>query len=473
MMDDEAAAGDLLYQSASASARMIRDREITSAELVDAYLARINTVNPAINAVVTLADDARERAARADEDLAAGNVYGPLHGVPMTIKDCFDTEGVVSTWGTRGRADFVPEADATIVARLKAAGAILLGKTNTPEFTLSFETHNGLFGFTNNPYRLTHSPGGSSGGAAALLAVGGTPFDIGTDYGGSIRVPSHCCGTAGLKPTAGSVPGTGLCLPPGLLGDSLSHIGPMARTVDDVRLLLPLLWGPDGVDSHVVPVPLLDADTVDLRDLRCAVMTDNGVVTPDDETIAVVRDVAQLFSAAGAAVTEDRIPTAAASDAAQEAMMAAGIHVAVQKLMADVGTKRADWSIDWFRNLADVLPETLAPDTVPNALALFDDVRVASLAFMADYDLLISPVNARPAQPHPDPGGAPFPGNYASYTSLFDVTGYPAGVVRGGTTADGLPIGVQLIANPWREDIVLAAMAHVERALGRFARPPL
>ena len=202
------ATGSPAYLPTTAQAAMIRAGELSSEELVGLYLDRIERFNPAINAVVALAGDALERAREADQALAQGRSLGPLHGVPMTIKDCFDTAGTVSTWGTLGRKDFVPATDATVVRRLKQAGAILLGKTNTPEFTLSFETHNRIHGFTNNPYDLGRSPGGSSGGAAAAIAAGLTSFDIGTDYGGSIRVPSHACGTAGIKPTSGSVPRT-------------------------------------------------------------------------------------------------------------------------------------------------------------------------------------------------------------------------------------------------------------------------
>ena len=257
----------LPYLSATAQAALIKSGDLASEELVARYLERIERFNPRLNAVVALADDARERAREADQARADGRPLGPLHGVPMTIKDCFDTAGVVSTWGTMGRKDFVPDADATVVARLKAAGAILLGKTNTPEFTLSFETHNNIHGFTNNPYDLERSPGGSSGGAAAAIAAGLTSFDIGTDYGGSIRVPSHSCGTVGIKPTSGSVPRTGLCLPPGMLTDYLSHAGPMARTVDDLELILSVIWGPDGLDTRIQPIPLAASDAVELGGL--------------------------------------------------------------------------------------------------------------------------------------------------------------------------------------------------------------
>ncbi|MGB5051069.1 MAG: amidase, partial [Caldilineaceae bacterium] len=213
---------ELIYASAAELARRIREREVSSAEVVEAHLHRIAQVNPALNAVVTLTEDAREQARQADAALHAGELWGPLHGVPMTIKDSFDTAGVVSTWGTVGRRAFVPDTDATAVARMKAAGAILLGKTNTSEFTMSFYTNNRLFGATRNPYNTERMSGGSSGGAAAIVAAGGSPMDLGTDTGGSVRLPAHFCGVAGIRPTSGRVPRTGHAIPFGGPADLLT-----------------------------------------------------------------------------------------------------------------------------------------------------------------------------------------------------------------------------------------------------------
>ena len=296
-----------MFESAATLARRLRDGEMTSEELVEAYLLRIDKINPAVNAVVALADDAIELARQADARLAGGQVDGPLHGVPMTIKDCFDTAGVVSTWGTLGRKGFIPSEDATVVRRLKSAGAILLGKTNTPEFTLSFSTYNRIHGFTKNPYDLTRSPGGSSGGAAAAIACGLTSFDIGTDFSGSIRVPSHFCGTVGIKPTSASVPRTGLCLPPGWLMDFMSHVGPMARKVEDLSLILPVIWGPDSIDSSIAPVPFPNPEQVVLKGLRCAVMVSNGLTEPDEDTRAALRRIESLLEDEGLNVLRDRL----------------------------------------------------------------------------------------------------------------------------------------------------------------------
>ena len=462
----------LPHLSTTDQAALIRDGQLTRAELVARYLERVERFNPALNAVVALAGDARQRAKEADAALAEGRASGPLHGVPMTIKDCFDTAGVVSTWGTLGRKDFVPDADATVVARLKAAGAILLGKTNTPEFTLSFETYNKIHGFTNNPHDLARSPGGSSGGAAAAIAAGLTSFDIGTDYGGSIRVPSHACGTVGIKPTSGSVPRTGLCLPPGMLTDSISHAGPMARTVADLELILSVIWGPDGVDTRIHPVPLAPSAAVELRGLRCAVMLDNGVATPDAETVAVVEAAEAILTRAGLEIRRDRLDGVTETSAVGSGFWAVGAHAAVRTLLEEAGTGIEDYANNWFRYFAQASGDKAIPATELTAqLRRFEDYRRRMQRHMAQYDVLISPVNAHPAPLHPPPGDSPFPATDASYTEAYDLTGWPAGVVRGGTSSEGMPIGVQVVANPWREDIVLAVLRHLEHALPAFDRP--
>ena len=235
----------LIHSSVSALARAVQAKQVSSMEVVQACLDRIDQVNPQLNAVVQLAATrALEEAREADEALARGESNGPLHGVPMTIKDSLDTAGLISTGGTKGRESFIPQQDATVVRRLREAGAILLGKTNTPEFTLSFETNNLIYGRTNNPYDTSRTPGGSSGGAAAIVAAAGAPFDIGSDFGGSIRLPSHLCGIAGLKPSSGRVPRTGHIYPFGGVQDSFQQIGPLARYVEDLALILPLIAGP-------------------------------------------------------------------------------------------------------------------------------------------------------------------------------------------------------------------------------------
>jgi amidase len=233
---------ELAYGSAGALAAKLRTREVGCLELLDHHLARVERINPDLNAIVVLdLERARERARAADAALARGEVWGALHGLPMTIKDAFDTAEVRSTGGTQGRANYIPSQNATAVERLLSAGAILVGKTNTPELTLFYDTDNVLFGKTFNPYDLSLSPGGSSGGSAAIVAAGGSSLDLGSDTGGSIRLPAHFCGVAGIKPTAGRIPRTGFIVPGGVSVDGLTQVGPIARFVEDLALVLPIL----------------------------------------------------------------------------------------------------------------------------------------------------------------------------------------------------------------------------------------
>src|SRR5919205_1216370 len=288
---------EIIYASASELARAIRAREVSSSEVVEAHLARIEEVNPRLNAVVHLtADAARRRAREADEAVARGEEWGPLHGVPVTIKDAFETAGVVSAGGTSGRASYMPETDAAGVARLKSAGAVVLGKTNVPEISLAFESDNLVYGRTHNPYDPARTPGGSSGGEAAAIASGMSPLGLGSDAGGSIRVPAHFCGIAGIKPTSGRTPRTGHFPPMGGLLDSIWQIGPLARRVEDLALALPLLCGTDWRDPTVAPVPLGDYKQVDLKTLRVAFHTDNGVIAPTPDISEATRDAARALA---------------------------------------------------------------------------------------------------------------------------------------------------------------------------------
>jgi amidase len=461
---------DVIYASAAALARAIRAKEVSSAEVVQAYLQRIEAVNPRLNAVVQLCAEAAQAEARAaDVALARGEMTAPLHGVPMTIKDSLDTAGVVTTGGTKGRATFVPAKDATLVARLRAAGAILLGKTNTPELTLAGETDNLLYGRTNNPYDLSRTPGGSSGGAAAIVAAGGAPFDIGSDTAASIRWPAHCCGITGIKPTAGRVPRTGHIIPFGLgARDLLTQNGPMARFVEDLSLILPIICGPDWQDPAIVPMPLGDPAAVELTRLRAAVHTDNGIVTPTAAIQDAVRRAARALTDAGMAVEEACPRALTRSHTLAAALAAADGRAWVQRLLANAGTTEVH---PWLAsNLAPAQGMSVAEFTA--LLEEIDQFRSEMLAFMEPYDVILCPVNALPALPHGTWRDA-FGRGAFSYTQAYNVTGWPAAVVRGGTSPEGLPLGVQIVARPWREDVALAVAQCLEGALGGWQRPPL
>ena len=458
----------ITHRSATSIAQAIRSREVSAVEVVEAHLRRIDEVNPKLNAVVQLcAERALAEARKADTALVRSESRGPLHGVPMTVKDSHDTEGIVSTGGTLGRKDFVPTSDATAVARMRAAGAIVLGKTNTPEFTLSFETDNLVYGQTNNPYDITRTPGGSSGGAGAIIAAGGSALDLGTDTGGSIRVPSAFCGIAGLKPTSGRVPRTGHIVPWGLGGmDSLTTIGPMARYVEDLWLAFTVIAGPDGIDPFIHPVPVSDPETIDLADLRVAFFSDNGTVSPTAEVESALRASAGALADAGAAVVEDMPPNIAENLGAS--ILVADGGAGVRRLVDKAGTTRVHERMKRFVEEA----EPLSTAEYTALLERMDGYRSRMLSFMENYDAILSPVRPWPALPHgetltPDAS----PANL--YTSVFNTTGWPGAVVRVGTSPDGLPIGVQVMARPWREDVALALAEVLESALGGYTPPEL
>ena len=459
---------DLLFSSAASIARSIQAKEVSAVEIVEAHLRRIDEVNPELNAVVKLsADRAISEARDADAALARGESMGPLHGVPITVKDSHDTEGIVSTGGTLGRKDFIPDEDATAVARMRAAGAIVLGKTNTPELTLSFETDNLVYGQTNNPYDVTRTPGGSSGGAGAIIAAGGSAIDLGTDTGGSIRVPSAFCGLAGLKPTSGRVPRTGHIVPWGLGGmDSLTTIGPMARCVEDLWLAFPIIAGPDGIDPFIHPVPLGDPDSISVAELRVAFFTDNGTVSPTEEVEASLRSAASAIADAGAEVVED-MPHAITENlgASITSILVADGGAGVRRLIDKAGTKQVHERLNRF---LDAEPISTAEYTA--LLESMDGFRSRMIAFMESYDAILCPVRPWPALPHGEtltPEASP--ANF--YTSVFNTTGWPGAVVRVGTSSDDLPIGVQVMARPWCEDVAVALAFTLESALGGYVRP--
>ena len=450
--------------SATALARAIREKAISSTEVVDLYIERIKEVNPKLNAVVQLSEEtARDEASQADKALSQGDIAGPLHGVPMTVKDSFDTAGLISTGGTQGRANFVPCKDATVVSRLRAAGAILLGKTNTSELTLTYDTNNLIYGQTNNPYDLSRSPGGSSGGAAATIATSAAAFDVGSDYGGSLRFPAHCCGIATIKPTSGRVPRTGHILPFGGVLDSFQQIGPLARFVEDLATILPIMVGPDHIDPAIVPMPWRDPNDVDLSTLKVAFHSDNSIISPSAATDEAVRAAAARLDDCGAIVTETRPHGIEQSYDLMLQLLSADGGTSIRRLLTTAGT--TDHTLPWLG-----LGEPLDATRFDALMMKWSRFRSTLLSFFADYDVILSPVNAFPALPHGSLGADI---EAFSYTMTYNMTGWPAAVVRGGTSLEGLPIGVQIVAHPWREDVALAVAGYLEEALGGFQPPPM
>ncbi len=462
---------ELIYTSATLLAQAIREKRVSSHEVVEAYIHRIEAVNPQLNAVVQLtADTALTQARQADVALARGEIKGPLHGVPITIKDSFDTEGIISTAGTKGRASYVPQQDATAVARMRAAGAILLGKTNLPELSLAYESNNLIYGRTNNPYDLSRTPGGSSGGESAIIAAGGSPLGLGTDGFGSIRIPAHFCGIAGLKPTSGRIPFTGLL--PSAFGASarLRHVGPMARYVEDLILTLPILAGVDWRDSATVPMPLDDPRKVELKSLRVAFYTDNGIMTPTHETIGAVRTAVHALADAGTSVEEARPAGIEQSYTIFRDLFGADGGAGVQRLLQIAGTTDIHPFVQQFGEILH--PYAMTTAEFSGLLVRWDMFRSTLLSFLEKYDVVICPVCATPAWPHSSTITEEqlFAG---SYSMTYNLTGWPGVAVRGGTSPEGLPIGVQVVARPWREDVALAVAQHLETVLGGWQRPNL
>ena len=419
---------DIIGAPAGWLARAIRTKQVSSLEVVRAHLEHIHTVNPRLNAVVfATGESALKQARAADRKSSKRNpVLGPLHGVPFTAKDIFDTEGLPTTAGLRMLRSNIPDRDATVVARMRGAGAILIGKTLCPPGGVGGDSWNSLHGGTRNPYDISRSPGASSSGEAAIIAAGGSPLGLGSDSGGSIRMPAHYCGIAALKPTTGLVPSTGAYALPGGLTDPRSQVGPMARFVSDLMLTLPLLVGPDGVDSAVVPVPLAKR-TPKLAGLRVAWYSDDGIAKPTQAISAAVRAAARALGDAGCTVTEARPPA---------------LHEAHQVTLGYWGDKRM---------------------THERLYRRWDAFRTEILGFMSDFDLVVSPVA---------PDIAPLyrskvvPTNMFSYTIPYSLTGNPCVVVRAGSSHEGLPIGVQVIAQNWHDDIALRGAYAIERALG-------
>jgi amidase len=402
-------------------AASIRAGERSAVEVVESYLRRIEAVNPRVNAVVQVDGERALAAARAAP-------AGPLHGVPFTVKDNLEAAGIEMAIGSPERVGVVAERDAVVVARMRAAGAILLGKTNCPEYGGGIETDNEVYGRTNNPYDLERTPGGSSGGEAAAIAAGCSPCGFGTDSGASARLPAHFCGLAALKPTSGRVPVTGVLDDLGQIGelsDPRTQVGVLGQHVDDVALLLGVATGEEVAAPGV-------------RGLRVAVHTDNGLHPPTSETVAAVRAAADALTMAGAEV--------------EAAMHPGGGH---------------ELTIDVWRSYGDMSAAELY-----EILRRWDAYRAEMLAWFEGRDLVLCPVFPEPARRHGDMNrpGAMDP---TSYTTPYSLTGWPAATVRAGTSPEGLPIGVQLVAHPGRDDVALAAARAVERALGGYQEPPL
>jgi Asp-tRNA(Asn)/Glu-tRNA(Gln) amidotransferase A subunit family amidase len=474
----------ILFEPAVDLAARIQTRELSVSELLDATWQQIHRLNPILNAIVTsLEDQSREEGRRADQAIKQGGYRGPLHGLPFTVKDLIATAGIRTTAGSTVLASHIPNTSAPAIARLQAAGAILLGKSNCPEFALDLHTGNRLFGDTWNPWNPRYTSGGSSGGDSAAVAAGMAAFGVGTDYGGSVRWPAHCTGLAAFRPTPGLVPSTGQLpystegdLPPPnslSLQNWLQTMGPLARSAKDLAMLVRVMAGPDNLDSHAVPVDLGDPDSVNIAHLSVAWFDEDGTIPVRSDVKATVADAASALSQRGLEVVNERPPGFDEGEAAYSALRAAEGLPDHRTMVAGHEAELTDYLRVWLERPAKGM-------TVTEYRALgvkADSVRARVAAFMEDWPILLLPVASIPAFV-PDSWDFVVEGtqvarfNIETCCRVVTLLRTPAAVVACGTTREGLPIGVQVVGRPYRDHEVMAVAIALEEAFGLW-RPPV
>jgi amidase len=460
---------DIVFSSTNRLAAAIKSKQISATEVLEAHLAQIDRSNPALNAIVTIdVNGAHARAQAADAAIARGEVLGALHGVPFTLKDAFATAGMRTTTGFPP-LDCVPQEDSTIAARLKAAGGILIGKTNVATMLADYQTNNPIFGRTNNPWNVDRTPGGSSGGAAAAVAAGMTPFDIGTDLSGSIRIPANFCGLFGLKPTEKRVSLAGLI--PGLTAPRsiriMSCIGPMARTVEDLSLIYSIIAGSDIRDSEVPPLAIDDVPELELKHLRIAIAPNFPGFPIATDIRNAIEKLSQQLQPLCAIVEAVTLPT-----------------LDFDRELASNG-ELIGMMIGAFQPQESERPTTLAQYLA--ALDRRDRSIMAWEQFFNEWDVLLCPAAMISAFPHCETGSPlQVDGREVTYwmvsvhCALFNYTGHPAVVLpykldRVASpleNRDGLPIGVQLVGKRWDESRLLAIAKALSQVTGEFQRPP-
>ena len=448
---------ELVQQSLRAIAKLIQLREVSPVEVAQAYLERIDRLNPSLNAIVTVAPDVVERARAAEAALLRGDEIGALHGVPVTVKDTIDTAGLRTTSGSKIRMDYVPVIDAPAVARLKAAGAMVLGKTNAAEMAMDYTADNPVFNRTNHPFDPRLTPGGSSGGEAVAIATHMSPGGIGSDLAGSVRIPAHFCGICGLKPTTGRIPGE-MQFPPSIGPYSLGAvIGPMARTAGDLRLLFAAL----SRDPF-------ERSTFDLRGTRVAWYTDDGVAPVTEETANAVARAARALSDAGLIVEERRPPHV---ERGYEMWLKVFSRASVVQLRSVYKGRESEGGsfVRWRLGTADNTPTPTLDEYIAGWMER-DRLREELLQWMETTPIIIAPVGATPAYPHDTlkvtVRGSTF-GTFKafSYAQTFSVFDLPVVTVPAGKSNDGLPIGVQIAGPPFAEETILAAAEIVEKSM--------
>lgn len=477
---------DLHFQPAAAIARLIRDRKISAAEALEHFLARVDGYNARVNAVVWLAaGQARARARAADEALAKGEVWGPLHGVPMTIKESYNVAGSPTTWGDPKLGDNVTAQNALAVERLTKAGVVLFGKTNVPLMLADHQSFNDIYGTTSNPWDLSRVPGGSSGGSAAALAAGLTGLEAGSDIGGSIRIPAHFCGVFGLKPTWGVVAPAGQALPGSHAYSDMAVIGPLARGAEDLDIALDVMAGADDIDGTAWQVDLPACGATSLRDFRVAVKLRDPNFEVETEYVDKIAGLADALAKRGATVKEVEPP----ADTAR-------LHeLYIVLLRAATSTRAAEADIARWRSAAAALAGSdpyldlmVRGSTLshPDWLRLNNErhaLRRVFAAFFKDFDILLCPAALSAAFPHDHSlerwqrritvNGKQVPSTdslfWAGYSSLVYL---PSTVGPAGVLGSGLPVGYQAVAASGRDRTAIAFSRFVEREIAGFVPPP-
>jgi len=497
--------------SASELVAMIARGDISSVEAVEAHIEQIESVNPALNAVVVKRyDEARDEAKLADERRARGEIRGPLHGVPITIKESLDLEDTPTTFGIPSLANTRATQDDLYVARMRKAGAIVLGKTNAAQMLLFIESDNPVYGRTNNPWNLERSPGGSSGGQAAIIAAGGSPLGLGTDIGGSIRVPSTSCGIAGFKPTTGRTPDAGRYSVPIGQRAIVSQVGVLARTVNDIALSLEIINGGRNPDIEP-PMPLGDPSSIDVSKLRIAYYTDDGTFQVAPAVRRAVQEAAAILQNRGAQVTEWTPPGVSHALNLFYGILSADGGRSFKRLLGrdkrdpriatlELFGRRSRTTLNVLGGLLKLLGQQGLESLLRNFgyrdtlhyWQLVEEQMAYQQRFLhaldidegGPFDLMLCPACALPALTH---GSSRDLGVAGGYTALYNLLGYPTGIVpltrvrpeeeigrapsrdvveqaalRVERGSAGLPVGVQVVARPWREHVALAAMQVIE-----------
>ncbi|NJL66183.1 MAG: amidase [Microcoleus sp. SM1_3_4] len=490
---------NLTFATASQLARMIRDREISAIEVLDAYLAKISKHNSKLNAICTLDEEnARDRAKLADEALAKGENWGALHGVPITIKDIFETAGLRTTAGYIPLKDYVPQQDATAVARLRAAGAVIIGKTNMAELAADYQSTNSLFPRVNNPWDLNYTPGGSSGGSAAAVAAGLSPLDLGNDFGGSVRQPAHFCGIYGLKPTdrristAGQipeVPGMPICI------RQMMTVGCFARSIADIQLCFSLIAGADSRRPDVPPVPLDKPSGKSLQNLKIAWIDEWPEIPVASEIQDAMQSIARKLSETGVRVDRwlpknfdiSQILNLYARMAAYLNSYAQpkdkyNVRRSLELIFRSVHSRRQRIRKNSGEFWQSLLPEIFNPKLKGYFETLTE--RDLFVSYMDEaleaWDVWLTPVAATPAFTHRpswnavEIDGKSYPYGLANgaYTIPFNLSGHPAVIIPIGQTQNGLPIGLQIVGKRWCEMELFAIAADIDKVVGNLQHPP-